>query len=161
MFCFVFIYLIHIDNTSYNAIINGEIALPCNITSPSFDDGVSLVLWYRDDIATPIYTVDARQSSSLERAQHFLHTDIFDQRATFNISYPLAFLLIKHVRPNDGGDYRCRVDFRRARTVNRILKLTVIGKYSVHISLKRKKKIINNFFFSFQRNVYTVLTDNG
>ncbi|KAJ6222796.1 hypothetical protein RDWZM_001341 [Blomia tropicalis] len=115
-----------IDNTTYNAVLDGEIALPCNITAPSFDDGVSLVLWYRDDIASPIYTVDARQSVSLESAQHFLHTDIFEKRASFNLSYPLSFLRIKPVKPSDGGDYRCRVDFRRARTVNRILKLTVI-----------------------------------
>ncbi|KAH7639103.1 nephrin-like [Dermatophagoides farinae] len=141
-----------IDNTSYNAIINGEIALPCNITSPSFDDGVSLVLWYRDDIATPIYTVDARQSSSLERAQHFLHTDIFDQRATFNISYPLAFLLIKHVRPNDGGDYRCRVDFRRARTVNRILKLTVIVPTSSVIIYDQNFTIIDKIAGPFEED---------
>ncbi|KAI2803228.1 hypothetical protein BLOT_007351, partial [Blomia tropicalis] len=113
-------------NTTYNAVLDGEIALPCNITAPSFDDGVSLVLWYRDDIASPIYTVDARQSVSLESAQHFLHTDIFEKRASFNLSYPLSFLRIKPVKPSDGGDYRCRVDFRRARTVNRILKLTVI-----------------------------------
>ena len=135
--------------------------MPCNITSPTFDDGVSLVLWYRDDIATPIYTVDARQSTSLENAQHFLHTDIFDQRATFNISYPLAFLLIKHVRSNDGGDYRCRVDFRRARTVNRILKLTVIGKFfsdylkshqhthtGAHPILVHDEKLITIFHFA-------------
>lgn len=119
------------DNTTYNAILNGEIALPCNISAPSFDDGVSLILWYRDDIASPIYTVDARHSTSLESAQHFLHTDIFDKRATFNLSYPLSFLRIKPVSSNDGGDYRCRVDFRRARTVNRILKLTVIGEYAI------------------------------
>ena len=94
------------DNTTYNAVLDGEIALPCNITAPSFDDGVSLVLWYRDDIASPIYTVDARQSVSLESAQHFLHTDIFDKRASFNLSYPLSFLRIKPVKSSDGGDYR-------------------------------------------------------
>lgn len=117
------------DNTTYNAVLGGEIALPCNITAPSFDDGVSLVLWYRDDIASPIYTVDARQSVSLETAQHFLHTDIFEKRASFNLSYPLSFLRIKPVTSTDGADYRCRVDFRRGRTRNTLLKLTVIGEW--------------------------------
>ena len=116
-------------------MLDSEIALPCNITAPAFDDGVSLVLWYRDDIASPIYTVDARQSSTLETAQHFLHTDIFEKRASFNLSYPLSFLRIKPVRSSDSGDYRCRVDFRRARTVNRILKLSVIGEWSLSIFL--------------------------
>jgi len=110
-------------------VLDGEIALPCNITAPSFDDGVSLVLWYRDDVASPIYTVDARQSVSLETAQHFLHADIFEKRASFNLSYPLSFLRIKPVISTDGADYRCRVDFRRARTRNTLLKLTVIGKW--------------------------------
>lgn len=123
-----FLNCIWLDNTTYNAVQNGEIALPCNITAPSFDDGVSLILWYRDDIASPIYTVDARQVPTLETAQHFLHTDIFQNRATFNLSYPLSFLRIKPVNSSDSGEYRCRVDFRRARTINRILKLSVIGE---------------------------------
>ena len=33
--------------------------MPCNITAPILDDSAALVLWYRDDIASPIYTVAA------------------------------------------------------------------------------------------------------
>lgn len=135
VFPFPSVFRIVADNATYNAVLNGEIALPCNITAPSFDDGVSLILWYRDDIPSPIYTVDARTTSSLDTAQHFLHRDIFDKRATFNLTYPLSFLRIKPVRSSDSGDYRCRVDFRRARTVNRLLKLTVIGECAARLLL--------------------------
>lgn len=108
-------------------MLGGEVALPCNVTPPSYDDGVSLVLWYRDDTGNPIYTVDAR-TIHLDRARHFASVDILGNRATFNITYPVSYLRIKPIQQNDGGEYRCRVDFRRARTVNRILKLNVIGK---------------------------------
>lgn len=114
------------DNTTYNVLDGERAILPCNITAPSSDDAVSLVLWYKYE--TVLYTVDARSSVSLESAQHFLHTDI-EKRASFNLSYPLSFLRIKPIKSSDGGDYRCRVDFRRGRTVNRILKLTVIGEW--------------------------------
>ncbi|XP_017477893.1 PREDICTED: nephrin-like [Rhagoletis zephyria] len=142
------------------ALIGGTIHLPCNITAPSFDDGVSLVLWYRDDIASPIYTVDARSSASLESAQHFLHRDIFEKRASFNLSYPLSFLRIKPVKSSDGGDYRCRVDFRRARTVNRILKLTVIGNPLPAVHWWKGSHLIDTDYFvvnnSISRNVLTL-----
>lgn len=36
-------------------VTGGKVALPCNITPPSHDDAVSLILWYKDDSTTPIY----------------------------------------------------------------------------------------------------------
>jgi hypothetical protein len=114
------------DSPAYSAVLGGEIALPCNVTPPTYDDGVSLVLWYRDDTGNPIYTVDAR-IIHLDKAKHFSATDILGSRGVFNITYPMSYLRIKPVESTDSGEYRCRVDFRRARTVNRILKLNVIG----------------------------------
>lgn len=105
-------------------------ALPCNVTPPTYDDGVSLVLWYRDDTGNPIYSVDAR-TTHLDNAKHFSAAEILGNRGVFNITYPMAYMRINPVKANDGGEYRCRVDFRRARTVNRILKLNVIGLSSL------------------------------
>ncbi|CAG2165676.1 unnamed protein product, partial [Oppiella nova] len=113
------------DSPAYSAVLGGEIALPCNVTPPTYDDGVSLVLWYRDDTGNPIYTVDAR-IVHLDKAKHFSNTEIMGSRAVFNITYPMSYLRIKPVLSNDSGEYRCRVDYRRARTINRILKLNVI-----------------------------------
>lgn len=39
-----------------------------------------------------------------------------------------AFLQIDPIRLEDAGDYRCRVDFKKARTVNTVISLKVIGK---------------------------------
>ncbi|XP_054168583.1 synaptogenesis protein syg-2-like [Oppia nitens] len=113
------------DFPAYNAVVGGVVALPCNVTPPTYDDGVSLVLWYRDDTGNPIYTVDAR-TTHLDNAKHFSSSEILGNRGVFNITYPMAYMRINPVKANDGGEYRCRVDYRRARTVNRILKLNVI-----------------------------------
>ncbi|KAG9510659.1 Ty3b-i, partial [Fragariocoptes setiger] len=95
---------------SYTAVINTRVALPCDISAPSSDDSVALVLWYKDDSLSPIYTLDARK-----------------ERANFEwtTSSP-ARLVIDPVRTHDAGDYRCRVDFRKGRTVNTIITLHVV-----------------------------------
>ncbi|GFQ71882.1 ig-like domain-containing protein [Trichonephila clavata] len=43
------------------AVAGGRLSLPCDITSPIVDDEVYLVLWYKDEVATPIYSLDARR----------------------------------------------------------------------------------------------------
>ncbi|RWS12925.1 cell adhesion molecule 4-like protein [Dinothrombium tinctorium] len=112
------------DYPPYIAIVGGSVQLPCNVTPPSDEDSVVLILWYRDDTSNPIYSIDAR-ITSLSKAKHF-PSDILADRGTFNITYPLSYLRINPVREDDGGEYRCRVDFKKARTVNRIFKLNVI-----------------------------------
>ncbi|OTF83693.1 Immunoglobulin domain containing protein, partial [Euroglyphus maynei] len=121
----------------YNVLIGESISLPCNITpSITIDDDVSLILWYRDDQSTPIYTVDARGlGNTLKTAKHFHDNNIFDgdddvdDRITFNITYPISYLRFKQTRAHDTAEYRCRVDFRRDRTINRVMKLNVIGMF--------------------------------
>ena len=54
----------------------------------------------------------------------FLYTD----RVYFNQHNQPAFLQIDPVKTNDAGEYRCRVDFKKARTVNIVIQLKVIGK---------------------------------
>ncbi|RWS26474.1 hemicentin-1-like protein, partial [Leptotrombidium deliense] len=112
------------DYLGFVAFVGGQVALPCNVTAPSHEDIVALILWYRDDSRNPIYTVDGR-TVPLDKAKHF-SSDTIRSRVKFNITYPLSFLRISPVRENDGGEYRCRVDFRRGRTINYILNLNVI-----------------------------------
>lgn len=102
-------------------------ALPCNITPPTLDDGVSLVLWYRGDLSSPIWTVDARVVPHLQSAKHFFDNSILSNRATFNITYPVSYLRFNPVVESDTAEYRCRVDFKRGRTINRVMQLNVIG----------------------------------
>src|SRR2546426_362214 len=50
-------------------VVGGKAALPCNITSPTVDDAVSLILWYKEESSTPIYSLDARKGN-LDQARH-------------------------------------------------------------------------------------------
>lgn len=122
-------FSIHKDYQAYNALNGNSISLPCNITPPSSDDGVSLILWYRDDLSTPIYTVDARSVGHLQSAKHFNDVSVLTNRATFNITYPVSYLRFNPAVETDTAEYRCRVDFRRGRTINRVMQLNVIGKF--------------------------------
>ncbi|GIY07351.1 ig-like domain-containing protein [Caerostris extrusa] len=54
-----------------HAVIGSTISLPCNLSPPSNDDVISLVLWYRLDLPNPIYTLDARSAQSADMAKHF------------------------------------------------------------------------------------------
>ncbi|KAI1303170.1 Kin of IRRE-like protein 3 [Halotydeus destructor] len=115
-----------VDLPAYVALVGNNVALPCNITPLSPEDSVSLILWYRNDSVKPVYTVDARDVS-LHKAEHLVDTGL-QSRTAFHINYPTGYLHISPVHEEDGGEYRCRVDFKRGRTVNRILTLNVIVK---------------------------------
>ncbi|KAF7495666.1 Nephrin [Sarcoptes scabiei] len=92
---------------------------------PTIDDHVVLILWYKDDELEPIYTIDARKDP-LEKARVIASANLLD-RAYFNQHNQPAFLQIDPVRTSDAGEYRCRVDFKKARTVNIVIQLKVIG----------------------------------
>ncbi|RWS32021.1 protein turtle B-like protein [Leptotrombidium deliense] len=110
----------------YTAVIRGKVALPCDVTPPTADDSVALILWYKDDALAPIYTLDARRVTRLECEYTLLSPPLFERRAYFNLKNRPAFLQIDPIRVTDAGDYRCRVDFKKARTVNTVISLKVI-----------------------------------
>ncbi|CAG2105479.1 unnamed protein product [Medioppia subpectinata] len=98
--------------------------LPCNITPPSEDDSITLVLWYRSDVKIlPIYTVDIRHNR--EKAKHLTH-EVLADRAFFNLSVRPAVLSLDPILETDGAEYRCRVDFRWGRTLTSVINLHVI-----------------------------------
>ncbi|GBL73307.1 hypothetical protein AVEN_159343-1 [Araneus ventricosus] len=108
----------------YTAVVKGKVALPCDISPPSADDGVALILWYKDEAPSPIYTLDARQGTLEQARQSAVST--LDHRAYFNMINRPAFLQLDPVQEEDAGEYRCRVDFHKARTVNTVITLKVI-----------------------------------
>ncbi|XP_076352695.1 cell adhesion molecule 3-like [Tachypleus tridentatus] len=114
------------DIQTLEAVVDSEIQLPCNISLPSEDDFISLVLWYKSGINAPIFSVDSRYGA-LENSKHFT-SNFLGQRAhlDFNLDIDLAFLTIKSVEAEDEGKYSCRVDFRWGRTVKSSIKLEVI-----------------------------------
>ncbi|XP_077562209.1 protein turtle homolog A-like isoform X2 [Haemaphysalis longicornis] len=107
-----------------SALVGGSASLPCNITPPTLDDAVALVLWYRGDSGTPIFSLDARNSPP--DSERTFVDDSLGSRAYFNRSGAMATLQLQPVRDVDDGEYRCRVDYKRSRTQNRIVRLNVI-----------------------------------
>ncbi|GFR08248.1 ig-like domain-containing protein [Trichonephila clavata] len=117
-----------------HAVIGTTVSLPCNLSPPSPDDSFSLVLWYRLDLPNPIYTLDARSATAPGDATHFANK-VLGGRARFNLSPQrpsAASLTLENVQKDDAGEYRCRVDFRRGRTLSWLVKLNVIGEYPLH-----------------------------
>ena len=99
-----------------------KIALPCN-TSLWGDNDVSLILWYRDGTGIPIYRVDAR-NNPLSHSKHS-PADELGKRFHFDVSVVPPVLKIYPVTGRDQGEYRCRVDYRQARTQQAIVQLNV------------------------------------
>ena len=109
-------------------MIGGRAELPCNVTPASPEDTITLILWYRGDNRTPIYSVDARDSP-MPSAKHLANTELFGaNRAFFDTSRRPALLKIDPIRQEDDHEYRCRVDFRYSRTMSSFVRLYVIGK---------------------------------
>lgn len=102
---------------------NGQLA--CNLTSEIRDDRVALVIWYKEDKKTPIYSYDARDSKAVEDGSH--HGISTDGKFYFNTTrINPAMFFISNLTADDEGTYRCRVDFLRSPTKNTKVHLTVI-----------------------------------
>ncbi|XP_022245158.1 nephrin-like isoform X2 [Limulus polyphemus] len=108
----------------YRSVVGRKLVLPCNITPPSPDDRVSLVLWYRGTSGNPLYGVDAR-NEPVENAKHVIR-DEYSSRTSLNITARSASLVIQPVTEDDAGEYRCRVDYQRGRTSHRKLNVSII-----------------------------------
>ena len=103
------------------SVASGYAHLPCNITPP-IDDGVRLVLWYKDKNPQPVYSFDARFSV----IKHWSEDREFQARASFRDSSKPAQLIISNVQMDDKGVYKCRVDFRENPTVITKIKLNIV-----------------------------------
>ncbi|XP_022258822.1 kin of IRRE-like protein 3 [Limulus polyphemus] len=108
----------------YTAVVGGKVALPCDISSPATDDSAALILWYKGESAQPIYTLDARRDR-VNQARQSVSPQL-QNRAYFNMINRPAFLQLDPVRLEDAGEYRCRIDFHKARTINTVITLKVI-----------------------------------
>ncbi|XP_070393322.1 cell surface glycoprotein MUC18-like isoform X2 [Dermacentor albipictus] len=102
------------------ALAGGEALLPCDL-SPD-NDSVALVLWYKDALPTPVYSVDARRGD-VSQARH--SSIAWGTRAYF-VTQPTPGLRLQALAVTDSGVYRCRVDFRKDRTRNHESSLLVI-----------------------------------
>ncbi|KAK8776389.1 hypothetical protein V5799_030266 [Amblyomma americanum] len=111
------------------AVVGGDAWLPCNVAADSDEERtVGLVLWYKDNSSTPVYTVDARWGSLLQGARHFPGEEEVElaARLSFDARHQPALLRVARVEAEDAGVYRCRVDYRQARTEVTLAALRVI-----------------------------------
>ncbi|CAH1186722.1 unnamed protein product [Phyllotreta striolata] len=112
--------IVHMD-----AVVGDPVYLPCDISTLEPGDQVLLVLWYREDLGTPIYSVDARERE-FSMAERWSDENVFANRAYFMPEKTPAELGVDHIREADQAIYRCRVDFKIAQTKNSRINLTVI-----------------------------------
>ncbi|XP_047738167.1 nephrin-like [Hyalella azteca] len=104
--------------------MESEVTLPCNVTTNYDDDKPVLIMFYRNDSGTPIYTVDLRDRKR-SQAKH-LPLLAHRNRATFDLHRGRSGLKFRTVWSTDEGLYRCRVDFKVSPTRNSWIHLSVI-----------------------------------
>jgi len=103
----------------------GQAMLPCNISSGPASDSVYLVLWYRKDSGTPIYSYDSRTGDPGNPGL-WSEPKAFGERAFFRVGESPAVLAISNLTKEDGGIYTCRVDYTESPTMYHNVKLDVI-----------------------------------
>ncbi|KAK8743424.1 hypothetical protein OTU49_001440, partial [Cherax quadricarinatus] len=106
------------------AVMEGEVLLPCDVSTTLEDDHPVLVMFYSNDSGTPIYTVDMRNRRITQPKHQPL--SVLKNRAKFNMTSGYSGLYLKTVWSSDDGLYRCRVDFKKSPTRNSKINLTVI-----------------------------------
>lgn len=127
--------------------------LPCNVSLPLlrngryYNDSIDLILWFRGQEQRALYSIDARRTSTMQRAKHFTDDDMLGTRAFIDLSTRPSSLIIDSLKSmcliqekkffflfqkffsstvEDAGEYRCRVDFRRSPSEHRSILLDVL-----------------------------------
>lgn len=102
---------------------------------------VALIVWHKDhQLDSPIYTVDARLSSSLLDAKQAAGVESLRGRAHLGSveagagGVQVPALVVHEAQPNDAGVYTCTLEFNRAPTQTHVTSVQLISKS--HYSLK-------------------------
>ncbi|KAK4293020.1 hypothetical protein Pmani_034253 [Petrolisthes manimaculis] len=112
------------EGLEVTAVEGGTAALPCDFQHPK-DDSVFLILWFKDNLTTPIYNYDLRPGAVRKRWED---ETVLGSRSVLDVSQSPAHLNLKDVKASDAGRYRCRVDFRTQPTKTTRVELRVIGE---------------------------------
>ncbi|KAL6265477.1 hypothetical protein P5V15_002273, partial [Pogonomyrmex californicus] len=125
------------------ALVGDSAYLPCDISTTHEGDSVHLVLWYREDLGTSVYSIDARNPEG-SVPERWSDDNVFSHRAYFMLDKQPAQLGVENTREEDAGIYRCRVDFQIGQTRNSKVNLTVIGKPAPTVSWYRNDRFVTN-----------------
>ncbi|XP_023337450.1 uncharacterized protein LOC111708348 [Eurytemora carolleeae] len=125
--------------------IEGEQArLPCDIHSRK-NDSVYLVLWYRKDSGTPIYSYDSRPGGGLQDRSLWSEPKAFGSRAYYHINSNPSMLAVSDLKGVDSGTYTCRVDYTQSPTVYHHVRLDVtVPPVTLMIIGDRGREITDN-----------------
>ncbi|XP_075166464.1 motor axon guidance molcule sidestep isoform X2 [Haematobia irritans] len=109
------------------AAVGKSVDLPCDMTPPTPQDSVKLLLWFKDTTGIPLYSLDSR-GGNVKLATHSAIASDLGQRLFFSIgdNPKDSRLQIRDVKPTDGGVYRCRIDFFNFPTRNYRINLTLV-----------------------------------
>ncbi|XP_031784619.1 muscle M-line assembly protein unc-89 isoform X2 [Nasonia vitripennis] len=118
--------------------------LPCDTHSRDNSDVVTMVLWFKESTAEPVYSYDARIQHR-GKAKLWSAENVWGNRATFRAG-DKAHLVIQNVQEGDAGVYRCRVDFRDSQTKNVKVNFTIIGRPKPRVSWYLGSQLINSTF---------------
>lgn len=108
---------------------------------------INLILWYRDGVNVPFYTVDARALGNLLNNDKEVNDDneqqipidhsmltnpavrhiTNDSRMVLDLSKMTPLLRIKNVTEHDEGFYHCRVEYSNHRTFSTEIRLNIVG----------------------------------
>ncbi|XP_055853448.1 hemicentin-1 isoform X2 [Episyrphus balteatus] len=109
------------------AAVGKSVDLPCDLTPPTEQDSVKLLLWFKDTTGIPLYSLDSR-GGNVKLAPHSAIASDLGQRLFFSIGDDPkdSRLQISDVKTSDGGVYRCRIDFFNSPTRNFRINLTLV-----------------------------------
>ncbi|XP_053970042.1 hemicentin-1 [Anastrepha ludens] len=109
------------------AAVGKSVDLLCDLTPPTAQDSVKLLLWFKDSTGIPLYSLDSR-GGNIKLAPHSAIASDLGQRLFFSIgdNPKDSRLQIRDVKPTDGGIYRCRIDFFNSPTRNFRINLTLV-----------------------------------
>lgn len=112
--------------TQITGLAGSSVNLPCDISLPNNHERVTLILWYREDLGVPIFSLEVGTDGSIASGVVWSDQEWLGDRAQFRPEAFPALLRIHDISGSDAGKYRCRVDFAEAPSRNSWINLTVI-----------------------------------